>query len=59
MTPDSPDGFMKALNQLIINSALRTELESKNREKALEIDGKIMEQREMEAYRQIINKKGV
>ena len=56
ITEDSPDGFTEALNQLIENPALRIDLGRKNREKALKIDGKKMEQREAEVYKSLVNK---
>lgn len=53
---NSPGGFAKALNQMIANPGLMTELGSRNREKALEIDGSIMEQKEMEIYKGLLCK---
>lgn len=52
---NSPDGFAEALNKLIENPGLRTDLGKKNRDKALKIDGRIMEQMEMEIYKRLVN----
>lgn len=54
---NSSDSFIEALNQLIASSSLRADLGKRNREKALEINGRAMEEREMWIYRDLIYKK--
>jgi len=53
---NSPGGFAKALNRMIANPNLMAELGNRNREKALEIDGRIMEQKETQVYRSLIER---
>lgn len=51
-----PDGFAKALNKLAASASLRKYLGERNRKKALEINGRIMEQKEMEIYKGLLCK---
>lgn len=51
---NSPGAFIRALNGLTASSSLRADLGNRNRKKALEIEGSIMEQREMAIYRDLI-----
>ncbi|MDP3789610.1 MAG: glycosyltransferase, partial [Candidatus Omnitrophota bacterium] len=53
---NSVDGFVKALNRMIANPDLMAAVGNRNREKALEIDGRIMEQKEMELYKGLLCK---
>ncbi len=52
---NSPAGFAKALNRMIANPVLMAELGSRNREKALEINGAAMEAKEANVYKSLMS----
>lgn len=54
ISDNSPGGFAKALNRMIANPGLMAKLGSRNRQKALEIDGRIMEQKETQIYKGLL-----
>lgn len=51
---DNPQAFAKAFKELSSNSQLRRELGDKAHKRALDIDGEIMERKEMELYRDLV-----
>lgn len=54
---NSSIGFEKALKNLIANPAERKTLGIRNREKALTINSRIMEEKEMMVYKSVVNKR--
>lgn len=52
---NTPEAFRKAFKKLISNPELRKELGEKGRKRALEIDGKIMEEKEMKLYKELVS----
>lgn len=54
---NSPIGFEKALKNLIANPVERKMLGVRNREKALKINSRIMEEKEMIVYKSMVNKR--
>ena len=55
---NTPEAFEQAFKELISNPQLREELGKKARQRALQIDGKIMEQKEMELYKNLVEQCG-
>lgn len=53
---NAPDSFKEAFKMLIANTQLRKELGEKARKKVEEIDGEIMEPKEVDLYRQLVEK---
>ena len=53
---DTPEAFVEAFRRLLADSQLRKELGEKGRKRALEIDGEVMERKEAELYRQLVEK---
>ena len=51
---NTPEGFRQGLRKLIADPDLRRELGLKGRQRALEMDGEIMEGREMEIYKELL-----
>jgi len=51
---NTPAAFEEAFRRLLANSQLRRELGEKGRKRALEIDGEIMERKEMEIYNKLV-----
>lgn len=51
---NTPEAFREAFKKLISNPELRRELGEKGRKRALEVDGKIMEEKEMRLYERLI-----
>lgn len=51
---DTPKSFKKAFEKLLSDSELREELGAKGRKRALEIDGKIMEKKEAQVYKELL-----
>jgi glycosyltransferase involved in cell wall biosynthesis len=51
---NSPEGFREAIIKLMHGPMLRKELGERGRKKVMEIDGKIMERKEMELYRSLV-----
>lgn len=54
---NNPESFEEAFKKLISNPELRKELGEKGRKRALEVDGKIMEEKEMDLYKRLIEKR--
>ena len=53
---NTPEAFEEAFKELISDPQLRKELGEKARKRALELDGKIMERKETDLYKQLIGK---
>jgi len=53
---NTPQAFEEAFRRLLADSQLRKELGEKGRKRALEIDGDIMERKEVELYKQLVEK---
>jgi len=53
---NTPEAFAEAFKELISDPQLRKELGEKARKRALELDGKIMERKETDLYKQLIGK---
>lgn len=53
---NSKEGFVKAINYLISNHETRQLLGSRNRQRIMQIEGKIMENNEAQVYRELISK---
>lgn len=53
---DTPKAFEEAFRELISNSQLRKELGEKARKRALEVDGEIMEKKEVKLYMKLLKK---
>jgi len=53
---NTPQAFEEAFRKLLADSQLRKELGEKARKRALEIDGEIMERKEVELYKQLVEK---
>ena len=53
---NTPEAFEEAFQRLLADSQLRKELGEKGRKRALEIDGDIMERKEVELYKQLVEK---
>ena len=53
LVENTPDAFREAFEKLISNPKLRKELVEKGRNRALEVDGRIMEEKEMEMYKKV------
>lgn len=54
ITENSTDGFVKAINRLITDYSLRSDLGNRNRNNALKIAGSLMEQKEKDVYEDLL-----
>jgi len=53
---NTPEGFREAFTRLLADAQLRKELGEKARKQAEEIDGETMESKEVELYKQLLEK---
>jgi glycosyltransferase involved in cell wall biosynthesis len=53
---NTPKGFREAFEKLIANSDLRKELGEKGRRRAMELDGAVMEEKEMQLYQTLLRR---